>query len=109
LKSETLIAIGPLKPMSRVWPSGSDLATKSAPMLPPPPPLFSTITGWPSALESSGAMRRASTSLVLPTIGTMMRTVLEGDHSCAAPVFEKSRNTRGTKRNILPSIISSLF
>src|SRR5450631_2575690 len=53
-------------------------------MLPPAPPLFSTMTGTPSALCNSGATIRAITSLVPPTIGTMMRTVFVGVHSCAA-------------------------
>src|SRR5450631_3610284 len=53
-------------------------------MLPPAPPLFSTMTGTPSAFCNSGATIRAITSLVPPTIGTMIRTVFVGAHSCAA-------------------------
>src|SRR5262245_52199496 len=53
-------------------------------MLPPAPPLFSTTKGWPKASCSLGATRRASTSLVLPTIGTMIRTGLLGFQSAAA-------------------------
>jgi len=55
----------------------------SAPMLPPAPPLFSTTKGWPNTSCSLGATRRASTSLVLPTMGTMMRTGLVGFQSAA--------------------------
>ncbi len=69
---------------SSVWPSGSALATATAPMLPPAPGRFSTTTGcfhislsfWPSA--------RASTSDVPPGAnGTMMRIGLLGKAPCA--------------------------
>eukprot|EP00952_Eustigmatos_sp_NYUAD-ZCMA_P006606 28374-Eustigmatos_ZCMA.PRE.1 len=56
----------------------------SAPMLPPAPPLFSTTKGWPNTSCNFGATRRASTSLVLPTMGTMMRTGLFGFQSVGA-------------------------
>ena len=43
------------------------------------PGRFSTITGWPSASESFGVMRRAFTSTALPgPVGTIQRTGLEG-------------------------------
>ncbi len=35
--------------ITSVWPSGSALATKSKPIIPPAPGLFSTTHGWPSA------------------------------------------------------------
>src|SRR5262249_19712556 len=31
-----------------VWPSGAARTTRETPMVPPAPPTFSTITGWPS-------------------------------------------------------------
>ena len=52
-------------------------------MLPPAPGLFSTTKGCPKTSCSLGAISRASTSLVLPVMGTMMRTGLVGIHSCA--------------------------
>ena len=62
---------------SSVWPSLSALATKSAPMLPPAPVLFSTTTGWPMASCSFGPIRRARMSLVPPGAnGTMILTGL---------------------------------
>jgi hypothetical protein len=45
----TLTAWVPTLPITRVWPSGADFATASAPMLPPAPVRFSTTTGWPQA------------------------------------------------------------
>ena len=48
--------------ISRVYPSGSALATMSAPMLPPAPGLFSMMIGCPSVLASSSPTARASTS-----------------------------------------------
>ena len=53
-------------------------------MLPPAPGLFSTTKGWPSASCNRGPIRRASTSLVLPTMGTTMRTGLVGRQSEAS-------------------------
>src|SRR6185295_10602144 len=62
---------------SSVWPSLSALATRSAPMLPPAPVLFSTTTGWPMASCSFGPIRRARMSLVPPGAnGTMILTGL---------------------------------
>src|SRR4249920_2054292 len=45
-------------PSRIVYPSGADLATKSAPMFPPAPGLFSTTTDWPHASVSRCAIRR---------------------------------------------------
>ena len=62
---------------SRVWPSFSALATRSAPILPPAPVLFSTTTGWRMASCSFGPMRRARMSEVPPGAnGTMILTGL---------------------------------
>src|SRR6218665_3394490 len=52
-------------------------------MFPPAPDLFSTTTGWPSASCSRGATNRASASLVLPTMGTMILIGLVGAQSWA--------------------------
>jgi hypothetical protein len=38
--------------MNTVWPSGADLATKSAAMMPLAPGLGSTTTGWPQRCSS---------------------------------------------------------
>ena len=51
-----------------VWPSGGAFATKSVPMLPLAPALFSTTTGWPHLSESFGAMTRARMSIPLPGV-----------------------------------------
>ena len=60
------VASVPTSVISRVWPSPAALATKSAPILPDALGLFSTITGWPIASDSFGAMRRARMSEVPP-------------------------------------------
>src|SRR6476659_2067535 len=49
-------------PSRIVYPSGADLATKSAPMLPPAPGLFSTTTDWPHNSLNFCAMPRPTTS-----------------------------------------------
>jgi hypothetical protein len=51
---------------SRLLPSGGDLATVSAAMLPPAPDLFSTITLRPSSRPISGASSRAIVSVLPP-------------------------------------------
>ena len=64
---------------NRVWPSGADLATASAPMVPPAPPLFSTTTCWPSCSDNSAAKARADKSVNEPGAkGTTMRKGLVG-------------------------------
>ena len=51
---------------SSVVPSGAARATSAAAMVPLPPGLLSTITGWPSVSASLGAMRRAIASAPPP-------------------------------------------
>jgi hypothetical protein len=45
-------------PSSHVYPSGGDFATASAPIVLPAPGRLSTTIGWPSRLDSGGAMMR---------------------------------------------------
>ena len=52
--------------ISRVWPSGLDFATMSAPIDPPAPPRLSTITGCPMDSLMRCATRRATISVVPP-------------------------------------------
>src|SRR3954471_606903 len=69
----------PLGVIRMVEPSGGDLATRSAPRLPPAPGLLSTITGWRNASCNLPPTSRASTSTAPPAAnGTMMRTGLLG-------------------------------
>ncbi len=56
----------PVVPKSSVWPSGADLATMAAPMLPPAPERFSTTTGCLSATASRSARSRPITSVDPP-------------------------------------------
>ena len=61
----TLVAIV-AAPSSSVLPSGFALATTSMPMIVLPPPLFSTITCWPSSPVSFSATMRAAVSVEPP-------------------------------------------
>ena len=53
-------------PSSSVLPSGFALATTSMPMIVLPPPLFSTITCWPSSTVSLSATTRPTASAAPP-------------------------------------------
>ena len=53
-------------PKSKVWPSGLDLATNSAPMLVPPPGRLSTMTCYPHDSESFCARVRPTKSTPPP-------------------------------------------
>ena len=53
-------------PSTMVYPSGAARATKSEPMMPPPPPRFSTMTGWPMLSLIFCASVRASRSVDPP-------------------------------------------
>src|SRR5712691_474218 len=77
--------------MRRVWPSGADLATKSAPMWPLAPGRFSTTIGCAQIPASFGSMMRASVSAPPPGgNGTTMCTGFEGNPWESAPAAEKS-------------------
>src|SRR6218665_2913073 len=47
-----------LVPMNSVWPSGSERATASAPIMVPAPGRLSISTGWPSSAWDLGLSRR---------------------------------------------------
>ena len=69
----------PIVANSNVYPSAGALATKFAPMLPPPPGLFSTMTVWPSASDIRLASRRPIRLTVPPGAnGTIMVMGLAG-------------------------------
>ena len=58
-----------------IWPSGADLATNSAPILPFAPILFSTINACPNCSCSLAANCLATVSVAPPAAhGTMIRT-----------------------------------
>src|SRR5262245_26015547 len=91
--------------ISSVWPSGSALATTSAPILPPAPGRFSTMTGWPRVLASSSPTARASTSTSPPAgNGAIMRMGFVGQvcapaaDANAAPRIRNAANVRGNRR-----------
>src|ERR1700716_1798385 len=77
--------------MSSVWPSGTDLATKSAPIWPLAPGRFSTTIGWAQIPASLGSMMRVSVSAPPPGgNGTTMCTGFDGNSWEKAPAAEKS-------------------
>src|SRR5436853_1041612 len=77
--------------MRSVWPSGADLATKSAPIWPLAPGRFSTTIAWAQIPASLGSMMRASVSAPPPGgKGTTMRTGFDGNPWESAPAAEKS-------------------
>src|SRR3954470_2627392 len=84
----------PLGVIRMVEPSGGDLATRSAPRLPPAPGLLSTITGWRNASCSLLPTSRASTSTAPPAAnGTMMRTGLFGKLCADTGSADKPKTT----------------
>ena len=85
----------PLDMSSRVWPSGSALATNSAATMPPAPGRLSMTTGWPRLTDSCCATARAVRSATPPAPkGTTMRRGLEGKAACAQALLK----TPGVKR-----------
>ena len=88
-----LMLMLPVVPKKMVCPSGADLATKSVPTTPPAPGLFSTMTGWPSASDSLGAMMRATMSMPPPGGKPMtMRTGLVGN-ACACALTARGNSS----------------
>src|SRR6266702_2965896 len=87
LYSDTLIALGGAATRS-VWPSGGALATKSVPMLPPEPVLFSMTTGCPNAPDRRGPSARAVKS-VIPPGGKVTISRIGFDGYCASAATEK--------------------
>src|SRR5262245_14001987 len=51
---------------SKVWPSGAALANSFAPVAPPPPGRFSTMTGTPNRADRPGVTDRTVTSITPP-------------------------------------------
>src|SRR6218665_2935988 len=66
-----------LVPMNSVWPSGSERATASAPIMVPAPGRLSISTGWPSSAWNLGLSRRG-----LEWMGGRER--VGGDHGARA-------------------------
>src|SRR5882672_243350 len=77
--------------MSSVCPSGTDFATKSAPIWPLAPGRFSTTIGWAQIPASFGSMMRASVSAPPPGgNGTTICTGFDGNSWEKAPTAKKS-------------------
>ena len=77
-----------------MYPSGADRAVSAAPMLPPAPGLFSTVTGWPMDFASSRPIARAVMSTPPPGgKGQIMRIGFEGNAWASAPWEAINPNT----------------
>ena len=95
-----MIASAPVSHNKSVWPSLA-LATKSLPVLPLAPGLFSTTTVCFSASASGWLMARAMMSDEPPGgYGTMMRTVLLG-HACACTAQAANKVSAATARRAM--------
>ncbi|MOA26632.1 hypothetical protein D3C78_1474400 [compost metagenome] len=84
---------------SKVWPSGSALATISPATMPPAPGLFSITTAWPSVSPIFWATTRAVTSATPPAPnGTTMRTGLVGKFCAKASGVSSAEATRAASK-----------
>src|SRR5688572_13550911 len=93
-----------------VVPSGADLATALAPIVPPAPGRFSTVTVWPHISPSFCPTVRARMSVALPAVnGTMIFTGLVG-YSCAdASVASPPAHSHTIERSTRVEFISVPF
>src|ERR1700752_237700 len=83
------IALGPGLPTRMTWPSALDRTTSAAPMVPPAPERFSTMSDWPHTDCRCAASRRPITSVEPPAAaGTISLTVSAGRQS-PAPRLER--------------------
>src|SRR5690606_17716590 len=93
----------PIVPSNRVFPSGSEIATLRAPILPPIPVLFSVTNGCPYLIESQFPIVRASTSAVPP--GVKGATIVVGPcgtfaAKARAAGKQLANNSRAVRREI---------
>src|SRR5258706_3604781 len=97
--------------MSSVWPLGSALATKAAPIEPEAPGRLSTITGTCSDCDNRGARNRGMRSVLEPGgNGTTMAMVCVGNGlSCAStPPASAAASTPTAARRVLRIMLTSL-
>src|SRR5262245_31343258 len=82
-----------------VWPSASDRTTAPMPSVPPAPPRFSTMIGWPSAALSGSNKARGTMSVALPAAkGMKARMGLDGQvWAIAGPEFRPMAAARSTQ------------
>src|SRR3954449_2057081 len=80
--------------MRSVWPSGWLFATRSAPMFPEAPSLFSTNTLWPQRSESFWAMMRPMMSVPPPGAKPTIRRTGFAGYVCAKHVFKTNSEKR---------------
>ena len=95
LLSSGAVTSGPWMVNSSVWPSGSALATRPVPRLPPAPGLLSTTTGWPSAAASGSATRRAMRSGELPGGNGTTSLIGRDGQACASDRQRQRGGGRG--------------
>src|SRR6266852_4851532 len=92
----------PLDPSRSVYPSALAFATAAAPIRPPAPLRFSTMTCWPRASENAGATVRAGMStLPLGGQGTTIFTVRLGKSWALAPAAAAAIAKTGIHRVII--------
>src|SRR5262249_21360894 len=92
-----------------VQPSGSDLATNAAPMVPPAPGRFSTTTGCPTCCESCSSSMRGIMSVELPAAtGTTARNGFVGQLCAPVSVGGNERIKTGTNIRQIGFMTTSL-
>jgi hypothetical protein len=72
-------------PSSTWYPSGGAFATRAAPIMPPAPPAFSTITCWPKSSPRRGVKTRIRPSLPPPAARGITIVMGRLGQSWAAP------------------------
>src|ERR1700733_13799075 len=92
-------------PLSKVYPSGAERATRPTPMLPPAPPTFSITIGCPSDARMRSAMMRAAASVDPPGgNGTTSVSARDGQVCACAPAMPaKSASARATEHFFMTS------
>src|SRR6476620_7365161 len=77
--------------MTRLYPSGADLAMSVVPMVEPAPGLFSMTIGWPMAGASSFCRMRAATSVNPPGPKGTMILIGRVGYGCACAAVARRR------------------
>jgi hypothetical protein len=84
------------------YPSGSDLATAAAPIVPPAPDFFSTIIDWPSSPDSCSNTVRGTMSEALPAVnGPIARIGFVGHVRPNAEAFATTAATLNPRKTTL--------
>ena len=104
----------PIEASTNMWLSAAACATRSEPVMPPPPGTFSMMICWPSVSPSAGCRMRASVSIGPPAAnGTTMVIGRFGQSSALAADGERDER-RGDayslqKRMVLPAVLDRVL